>query len=253
MTMSQISSRVAVPRWLLLAASAIIVAHLIAVGVVALAAPSGPWPSLSGGMEMGPPPSFASGLRQWALPYLKALSLTHNYRFPTNRPAFPQLSLEFELKDEQGNPLKDQRGGELVISIPDKTANAWVRHRQELLARWIGNDMPVTPPMSETIAAPGQHVPDVSFWEMTPSGRLTLVSRPQHLVPRDRPVMGPSPVSLLLVRSYVRHLCRTYGGVKAQVLRHHQDPIPPAVLFTNENVPAEAFDPMTTDFGEFTE
>jgi hypothetical protein len=65
--------------------------------------------------------------------------------------------------------------------------------------------------------------------------------------------MGPSPLSLVLVRSYVRHLCRTHGGAKAHVLRQHQEPIPPMVLLTNANVPAEAFDPITSDFGEFTE
>jgi hypothetical protein len=247
------SNSINASRWLLLAASVIIALHLGAVVVGALAAPSGPWPSIEGGMEMGPPPWFADWLGRLARPYLKAAGLTHSYRFPTNRPALPALSLEIELKDRQGNALKDQQGAELVISIPDKGANPWVRHRQELLARWVGNDMGVTPPMSVAIAAPGQQVPEVSYWDMTQAGELTLVSQPQHLVPRDRPVMGPSPVSLLLVRSYVRHLCHIHGAAKADVLRYHREPIPPMVLMTEADVPAEAFDPIPSHFGEFTE
>jgi hypothetical protein len=247
------SSSISASRWWLLVASIIIVLHLGAVGIGALAAPSGPWPSIDGSMEMGPPPWFADWLGRLALPYLKAAGLTHNYRFPTNRPALPELSLEIKLKDQAGNALKDHQGEDLVISIPDNGANLWVRHRQELLARWVGNDMGVAAPMSVAIAAPGQQVPEVSYWEMTQGGQLTLVRQPQHLVPRDRPVMGPSPVSLLLVRSYVRHLCRTHGAAKADVVRYHREPIPPMVLMTDANVPAEAFDPITSDFGEFTE
>jgi len=253
--MSHTSSRtISAPRWLLLLASTVIILHLGAVIVGALAAPSGPWPSMQDGMDMAPPPAFADRLRRVARPYLKVAGLTHNYRFPTNRPAFPAVSLEVTLKDQEGNVLKDRRGADLVISIPEKNANAWVRHRQVLLARWMGNDMPVTPPMSEAIAAPGQQVPNVSYWDMTQAGQLTLVNRPQHLVPRDRPVMGPSPVSLILVRSYARYLCRTHGAAKADVLRHHREPVPPSVLLmTSANVPAEAFEPVTSHFGEFAE
>lgn len=241
------------PRWLLLSASVIIALHLGAVVIGALSAPSGPWPSLQGGIEMGPPPWFANSLRSWVQPYLEAAGLTHNYHFPTNQPALPDVRLDIKLKDQQGNPLKDQQGAELVISIPDETANAWVRHRQGLLARWVGDDIPVAPLMSAVIAAPGQPLPEVSYWDMTQAGQLTLVHQPQHLVPRDRPVMGPSPISLLLVRSYVRHLCRSHGGAKADVLRHHQEPISPMVLLTNANVPVEAFDRTTSHFGEFAE
>lgn len=246
------SSSTNIPQWLLMIASLVIVLHLVVVVVGALAVESGPWPSMQGGMEMGPPPAFAESLRRVALPYLQAFNLTHNYHFSTNRPAFPDVSLEIRLKDKEGKPLKDQQGAELTIEIPDKSANASVRHRQKLLARWAGNDMPISVPMSEAIAAPGQHVPGVSYWDIMPTGQLTLVTRPQHLVPRDRPVMGPSPLSLLLVQSYVRHLCRTHAAAKADVLRHHQDPVPPAVLLTNEKVPAEAFDPVTSSFGELT-
>lgn len=202
---------------------------------------------------MGPPPAFTASLRRLALPYLKASCLTHNYHFPSNRPALPELSLEFKLKDEEGNPLKDQQGNDVVISIPDEKSNRSVRHRQELLARWTGDDIPVASPMSESIAAPGQQVPEVAYWEMTQTGQLTLLTRPQHLVPRDRPVLGPSPMSLALVRSYVRHLCRIHNAAKADVLRRHREPIPPMVLFTDVAVPTSAFDPIVSHFGEFSE
>jgi len=163
------------------------------------------------------------------------------------------LSLEFKLRDKEGNPLKDQQGNDVVISIPDERSNRSVRHRQELLARWTGDDIPVASPVSESIAAPGHQIPEVSYWEMTQAGQLTLLSQPQHLVPRDRPVLGPSPMSLALVRSYVRHLCRVHGAAKADVFRRHQEPIPAMMLFTNENVPANTFDPIISYFGEFSE
>jgi hypothetical protein len=208
---------------------------------------------MQGGIEMAAPPTFANSLRRLVLPYLKAARLIHNYHFPSNLPAMPQVALEIKLKDQQGNLLKDERGAEVVIFIPDEKANAWVRHREGLLARWVGDDTPVASPMTESIAAPGGQVPEVSYWNMTQAGQLTLEKRPQHLVPRDRPIMGPSPISLLLVQSYARHACRTHGAVKADVFRRHWEPIPPMALLSGADVPPEAFDPTTSHFGEFKE
>lgn len=61
----------------------------------------------------------------------------------------------------------------------------------------------------------------------------------------------PSEFSFLLARAYSRYLCRTYGAAKVEVLRHHQDPIRPYVL-TEANVPAQAFNEIISNFGEFS-
>jgi hypothetical protein len=232
------------PRWLIALASVAIVFHLSAVLVRALAAPSGPWPTPQGGTIAGPPP-FALALYQW-LPgdYLKALQMTHNYHFPTNRPGLPAVSFEVHLKDAAGKELA-------AVTVPDPNANVWLRHRQTLLAAALGLDEPVMPPQMEAIPAPNRAAPSVALWEMVPNtaNRLELKRVPEHLIPRDRPVLKPSDVSMVFVRSYARYLCRTHGAASAQVVRHHRDPIPPDVLF-GDNVPADAFDEVTSNFGE---
>jgi hypothetical protein len=232
------------PRWLIAVASAAIVFHLSAVLLRALAAPSGPWPTPQGG-TLAPPPAFALALYQW-LPgeYLQALQMTHNYHFVTNRPGQPALSFEVRLRDAAGKEVANVR-------FPDKNANYWLRHRQTLLANALSLDEPAAPPQMEAIPGPNQRVPTVPLWDMAPDkpGRLELKNVPQHLIPRDRPVMRPSEVSLLFVRSYARYLCRVHGAASAQVIRHHQDPIPPDVL-SADNVPADAFDEVLSNYGE---
>jgi hypothetical protein len=229
---------------LIVVASVVIVFHLSAVALRALAAPSGPWPTPQG-PNTAAPPAFALNLYEW-LPeeYLKAIQMTHNYHFPTNRPGQPVLSFDVRLKDAQGKEVA-------TVTIPDKNANFWVQHRQRVLANALSLDMPVTPPQMEAIPAPGKPVTFVPVWEMVPNtpGRLQLKNTPEHLVPRDRPAMRPSEVTMLFVHAYVRHLCRNYGATSADVIRHHRDPIPPEVLF-NDGIPAEAFDEMLSNFGE---
>jgi hypothetical protein len=79
--------------------------------------------------------------------------------------------------------------------------------------------------------------------------RLRLKSVPQHLAPRDRSVFRPSEWSLLLARSYARHLCRAHGAASAEIVRHTREAIPPAVLFFDD-APPEAFEELVSTFGE---
>ncbi|HXG09865.1 MAG TPA: hypothetical protein VNK04_08765 [Gemmataceae bacterium] len=241
-TPSQTTERV--PRWLLIAGSVAIVFHLSAVVVRALAAPSGPWVS-----EMGPdtatPPQFAYTLDSLTSPYLKLIRLTDSYRFPSNRPGFSAVYLEVRLKDEAGQELA-------TVRIPDEQANFWVRHRQTLLAHTLGNDQMVTLPPSELIPAPHQQVPQVVYWEPAANEprHLHLARKSINEIDRNAPPPRPSDDALLLARSYARHLCRVHGAAKAEIIRHHKNPMPPAVLFW-ENVQAGAFDELLSFFGEF--
>jgi hypothetical protein len=103
------------------------------------------------------------------------------------------------------------------------------------------------------IPAPNRAVPTVRIWEIAGNGGLELRTVPEHLVPRDRPVFRASARSLLLARSYARYLCRINGAAKAEVIRHTQEPIPPAVMFMSNQPPAGAFNELTSNFGELPE
>lgn len=234
-----------IPRWLTWLLSGWIAFHLLAVVVNALAASSGPWPTGDGIREIMPP-RFAYSLNNAIAPkYNQFLRMTHTYHFVSNRPGLPGVYLEFHLKDAAGNSLGTRK-------LPEDDANFQVWHRQDLLARDLGDDVPVPPPQGEAIPAPNQQVPMVQIWDMDKSEhKLNLKMVPQHLVPRDRPILQPSERSMRLAQSYGRYLCRTYGAASVEILRHHRDPIPPMVLST-PNVPAGEFDEIISNFGEFS-
>jgi hypothetical protein len=221
--------------------SALIAFHLGAVILWVLAAPSGPWPMLEG-PNMATPPQFAFSLSRPVRDYLKLIKMTHNYHFLTNRPGNPSAYLEVRLKDEAGNELA-------TVKFPQDEANFWVRHRQSVLVGWFTDDIPVPPPQSEVVAAPGQQVPTLAIWDSVGPRQLQLKTVPQHLVPRGQPVYRPSEEALLLARSYARYLCRRHGAASAEVVRHSREPIHPIVLFTHSPEPG-AVDDLISDFGE---
>lgn len=234
--------------WQLAAAvgSVAIVSHLAAVALGALAAPSGPWGSPQG-FGPAPPPQFAYSGKELANWYLWSLNMTHNYHFATNRPMAPGVYLEARLMDEEGNVRA-------TVKLPDDQANPWVRHRQKLLAQWLGEDQSIDPPRTEVVPAPFQDAPTVRLWRMD-RDQLTIQTVDVNELLRNRQnlppmLMGPSELSLLAARSYGRHLCRTHGAAKVEIIRHHQDPIPPSVLF--EDSPEKAlYDKQKSNFGEF--
>jgi hypothetical protein len=231
------------PPWLTALGSAAVAFHLAAVALLALAAPSGPWPTAFGASTTAGP-QFARSVSAVTTPYyLGPLKLTHNYHFAGNRPAATAVYVEARLKDAEGRPVR-------TVRLPDEGANFWVRHREALLAQWLTDDQPVQPRMGEAIPAPNQAVPTVSIWDGGGPGRaLSLRAVPEHLVPRERPVYRPSDWSLLLARSYARHLCRRHGAASAELVRHTREPILPAVLFLPEP-PSDAFDELISNFGE---
>lgn len=233
-----------IPRWLVFPASLALAFHFGAVICGALAAPSGPWPSMDGPPEPFSPPQFAFSLAELTRPYLKLVKMTHNYHFVTNRPGIPGASFEVRLKDAEGQELT-------TVQIPEPGANRWVRHRQALLAQGLADDQPIMPPPGEVIAPPLRAVPTVPIWEPADKGKLVIRTVPEHLIPRDRPVFRPSEGSLLLARAYGRYLCRTHGAASAELIRHWQQPIPPAAL-TMDTFQAGAFDEVISNFGELS-
>lgn len=253
--MSQLRSKTAdaAPPLLIAVGSLAILFHFGAVILHAMAAPSGPWPSLEG-MNMADPPSFTQALDDPLVrSYLKPLKLTHNYHFASSRPTVPGVYLEAKLKDANGELLT-------TLRFPEANANAWVRYLQGLFAQGFVPDQPITPLPGEAIPAPGQQVRLVPIWDVANGGSdsksaaaesLRLNRVPEHLIPRNRPVWGPTEWSLVLVHSYTRYLCRKHGAAKAEIIRHSRDSIPPTVLLMDSPDP-RAFADLLADYGDIS-
>jgi hypothetical protein len=258
MSHEQMHAANAVPRWLVYLGSIAIGFHLFAVVSGALAAPSGPWPSMQG-PNMSTPPQFAYTLNSFTLDkvidlslfkhisipnYLSAVKMTHNYHFPSNRPALPGAYLEVRLKNEKGEEIKR-------LKLPDPDANAAVRYHQEQVVRGLADDQFFMPSQTERIAGPGKQVL-VEVWENDPRNQrsLHLAKKAEHLIPKEG-VFRPSEWSKILAGACARYLCAEYGAASAEIIRHHQEAIPPAVLFM-DNIPASNFDELISNFGEYS-
>jgi hypothetical protein len=230
-------SAVRVPTWIIVLGSIAICFHFGVVGFNVLAARSGPW----GDNGMADPPPFALLFNRLTGPtYLLPLRMTHNYHFLSNHPASPGVFLEAKLKDEDGKVIT-------TVRLPDPEANAYVRHYQELLVRNLATDEPVQPPEGERVGPHGS-LRTVKYWDRAADGTLKIKSVSELEVPRGRPVFRPSNWSLVLTRSFGRHLLHRHGAASVQLLRHTRDAVPPQVLFEREGgLPEE----LIADFGEF--
>jgi hypothetical protein len=229
------------PAWIVLIGSAVIGFHFFAVGIQVLAAPMAPW--LARPLPNTPrEPEFARGISQVTTRhYLMPLRMTHNYHFATNYTEIPGVTLRVRLLDEQGGLIK-------TVEIPDKNANAWVRHRQLLLVQNLVPDLPVEL-RGEAIAPRDGQPRMMDYWEITGGPELALESRAEHLVPRNRPVMRPPRWAVVLAKSYARHLCREHNAVSAEVIRHSREAIPPSLLLSNQDLPGE-FPEVICTFGK---
>jgi hypothetical protein len=258
--MSHPPSASALPRWLVVAGSALILYHLAAVIVPILDVPSGPWVTGEGPRPVAPPEfaHVASGLSTVQADYLR---VAHSYHFDSNRPGdLPGVEFEVRLRDRDGTLME-------TVRFPDPGANPWLRHRQELLARGLAPDLPVQPPQSEVIPPAGEKVPMLDIWALhgedfsgkpaaaPPDSKLPLELRsvPQHRIPRPpmgRSVMRPPEWALVLARSYSRYLCRTHGAASAEIIRHTREPVSYAVLMGS---PAQEPEEIVASYGEMSE
>jgi hypothetical protein len=229
------------PRWLTCAGGGAVAVHLFAVLLVVLAAPSGPWLTPFGS-STAEGPAFAEGLGRAATRYLGPLKLAHNFHHSSNRPSAPGVYFEVRLRDAAGKHVK-------TVRLPEEGTNFWVHHRQTLLAQALVDDQPVQPRAGEVVAAPNQTVETVPIWDLDGERKLRLRPVAEHLIPRDRPVARPSGWSMVLARSYVRHLCRQHGAAAGELVRHTREAVLPAVMFEDE-VPPGAFDELIANFGE---
>jgi hypothetical protein len=258
------SSAAALPRWLVVAGSAVILFHLAAIIIPVLDVRSGPWPTPMG-PNMGIPPEFAHASAGLSTLHGKYLRVAHSYHLLCDRPAdLAAVEFEVRLRDDQGKLLE-------TLRFPDPQANAWVRHRQTILASPLALDFPAEQQGGEIVAAPGANVPKVEIWldanqmkrigkeagwapqdlSADPKVQVRLRPVPQHLVPREPGVRRPSEWSMVVAKSYARHLCKVHGAASAEIVRLIRDPVSPAVLF-NDQAPPGAFDDRVASFGEMS-
>ncbi len=230
------------PLWMILLGSGFAGLHLLIIAAHSLAERSGPWPLPTGAVAYADPPRFAWEISELARPhYLAYLKMTHNYHFRTNLVAQPGVYLEARLKDENGKVVR-------TLRIPEEGVNPWVRHRQELLAFALAGDEPYQNRAGEAIAAPGRQAATVTYWAPGDKGMLKLVTQPEHLVPRDPPVMRPNQWSMLMARSYQRYLCREHDVAAVELIRHSKDPVYPMYLLFPP--PPNAFNELICTFGD---
>jgi hypothetical protein len=233
------------PRWVMIVGSVLICAHLLAICVNVLTAPSGPWPTMEGADMSMPPLLFGRIHEYYSLPYLRALQMTHNYHFRTNRGAVPEAILEAKLLDREDREIR-------TVRLPDPKAPWAVRQRQAALVRWLTDDIPHQLPMGEKIAAPGKEVPRIAIWDPVPNEmrKLTLNRIPENEVPRDRPmIFKPSPWSLLVLRAIGRQLCRANEASAVELTRLSREPVTPRI-FEGREAPPD-MDDLASYYGRF--
>jgi hypothetical protein len=233
------------PRWLVLAGSAFVAFHLFAIGMLVLSAQSGPWVTPFGVPSPAVAPMFAAKVNTLTYPYyLQPLQMTHNYHFLGNRPETTGIQFEIRVKDDRGRLIE-------TVRLPSPKDNPWLRQRHLLMASHLGDDQPVQAPNTEQVPAPGQKMPTEKIWEPTGPTSSALRDTPTHLIPKNQPVFKPRDWTLILVRSYARHLCREHGGASAEVVRHSRQPVMPGLLMVPEDrVPPTTWDMLTSTFEE---
>jgi hypothetical protein len=233
------------PGWLMVLGSAFAVGHLLTIGLLALAPPSGPWPTRFGDLEADGPLFAQSITNSFTYPYyLRPLRLTHNYHFQTNRVDTPAIYFEVKLRDASGEVFK-------TLKFPDEKANFWVRHRQGILAQGLGGDQPVQPRGPTMIAAPAKQGRKIEFWDMTEGGVLKLKEVAEHELPPDRTMFRPAEASKVLAKAYMRHLCRDTGAAAVELIRYSREAIMPVVLLMPQPPTQESLSILKSHFGEY--
>jgi hypothetical protein len=228
------------------AGSLFAVGHLLVIGLLALAAESGPWLMSNGVPSTALGPEFAARISaSFTVPYyFQPLRMTHNYHFESNKPVMLGIYFEVKLRNEAGEVVGHP------IKFPDDKANFWVRHRQNLLALGLGNDTVLQRRGTEVIPAKGAKMPTVQIWDKSEIENWRLKEVEEHLLPRDQTFERPSEEAKKLAQAYLRYLCRQHKAASAELIRHHRQAIAPMVLLMGPP-PAEAFSEAKSHFGVY--
>lgn len=238
------------PSALKVVGSAFAIGHLTAIVLLALEPQSGPWAFYGGETPMEGPMFAKMTTENVTFPYyLQPLRLINNYHFASNRPTRYAVYFEVILKDGRGEVTK-------TLRFPDEKANFWVRHRQEILARSLAEDVPVAPARpTEAVPAPGKELPTVEIWDMNDNehGVLRLKRVPEDKVPRNPPAVRPTDGAKLFAQAYMRHLCKEHGAKSAELVRHTREMVTPTDMFSTALRPPDFFNELKSYFGEYRE
>jgi hypothetical protein len=228
-----------------------VVGHFFAVGAHVLAARSGPWlvpnfftPSMAEG------PTFATMIDQTTYRYyLQPLGMTGDFSYTSDRVDQPDVYFEARLRNEHGEVVKKLR-------FPSPEDSVWLRQCYSLLAEGLGGDAPVPVQQMVQIPAPGQESPRIKVWNppVPMEKKLVLLETEQHKVKSlmkdpSMQLSKPREWTLLLARSYARHLCRQEKVASVELVRYSRDPIMPVVLLMpGDRMPAGTFDTLESQF-----
>jgi hypothetical protein len=218
-----------IPTWLSALCIAFAVVHLTLIGLNALSARSGPWPVPPPYADPAPVdfnlgPRFATVVNEnLTLPYyLGPLRMTHNYHFASDRP--PTYAAYFEAH------VKDKAGNVKVLKFPDEKANAWVRHRQEILAQHLAQDQPMAPRGGQNVFKSGTNVPNVIVWDIEGQD-LRLKSMPELKLEPSKSYLTPSPWTSIVADAYARHLLRQYDAASVEIVRCTRPVVIPILMY----------------------
>jgi hypothetical protein len=219
--------------------------HLLAVGLWALSAQSGPWflPRFNRAAEsLGP--QFATVVSSdFTRPYyLEPLRMTHNYHFESNKVQKPGIYFEVQLKNAEGLVIK-------TLRFPDEKASFAIRHRQEVLAKGLASDLPPLERGTQAIAPPNAEAKKMEIWEGDKEGvfRIKLVDKSEA---QEKQAWRPNPWSKMLAHSYMNYLCREHKAASAALVRFtQQQPIPSYLIWPT--IPATEFNVTQNQFGEY--
>ncbi|MGL4465293.1 MAG: hypothetical protein ACRDD1_01630 [Planctomycetia bacterium] len=228
------------PGWAKALAGVALAGHFVALGGMVFNAPSGPWATAEGA-DMASPPMFAQAIYERTDSYLVGVKFTNNYHFVGNRPEEGARFVAI-LRDADGKEIERR-------TYPEATARSGVRARQQLLADTLASDQPVVPAAGENVPGPGQAIPTVVIWDGAGERAAKLATIEEHLIPRNRPVFGPTAWSRLAARSFARHLGRTTSAASVEIVRQNAQFIPPDVLYMDPPPSASFFEPNSFSYG----
>lgn len=234
------------PTWLMVVGSLAIAIHLFLAFFMTLNVPSGPWATPQGAMP-ALAPAFANTIgSSFALPYQSVLRSNSTFRFSSMRQEQLDLTFEALLKDDKGTVTRK-------ISYPDPTAPSSIQYRQKLLAQQLGNDEPLPPQQSVIIAAPGEQLPTLRWWQQDGDRRYVLKQDNPNAVPRNQQFMQPSQAQMIVAKSYARFLARHHAAPKVEIQRSWYDPIMPMVLINQDPPTADELRRFMSSYGELNQ
>jgi hypothetical protein len=253
MSASQVDLVRRLPRVAVVLGSIAIGFHFACLTLQALDVPSGPWLIGPGETSPAPEPQFVKSPWKFNQPdpiqtvrqgYLHLLHLDHNFSFAGNRAEDPEVRFEVRLTDARGNVQ--------TLHFPDPNANAWVRHRQTILAQALGNDQSFMRPQGGVRIGPGGEPIKRTIWHGERGKEFKLTTFVEHELPAGEIFFSqPSDLSQIMAKAYGRYLCREHDAVRAEVVRHNRNPILPAYMFMEKSqAPQFVFETLSCNFGE---